>query len=75
MTLYDFWEPLTLLIPPDSMHFLSGDDPNRQRARCLETWIHARMIPIGLLREIEPPSRCRSCGHHINPACDDHFAD
>lgn len=54
MTAYDFWEPLSLRLPSRVMRILSGDEPNRQRARCIETWIHARRVPIGLLRETEP---------------------
>jgi hypothetical protein len=75
MTAYDFWEPLSLRLPVQVMRFLSDDQSNRQRARCIETWIHARIIPIGLLREVEPLPLCRSCGHNVNPDCDAHFAE
>ena len=78
MTAYDFWEPLSLRLPIRVMRVLSGHgevcEHSRNRARSIESWIHDRIVPIGLLREVEPSRVCRSCGHTINPACDDHFA-
>lgn len=75
MPAYDFWEPLSIRIPSRVMRILSGDDRDKTRARWIESWIHAEEIPIGLLREIEPPLVCRSCGHAINPGCEDHFTN
>ena len=73
MTAYDFWEALSVRIPPHIMMMMSGRHANRDRARDLESWIHAAEVPIGLLREAEPQRVCRSCGHAINLSCDDHF--
>jgi hypothetical protein len=73
MTAYDFWEPLSIRMTPRVLASLQGWGRGRDRARALQSWIHCGVVPIGLLRELEPPERCRSCGYSINPACDDHF--
>ena len=77
MPAYDFWEPLSIRLSAVALSLLSGPgevcEYTHNRARAVENMIHARIVPIGLLREVEPQPVCRSCGHSINPACDDHF--
>ena len=79
MTAYDFWEPLSLRLSSVSLSLLSGHcEYNHNRARAIENMIHARVVPIGLLREIESSNHedfsCRSCGHNgDNPHCTDDY--
>ena len=53
MAAYDFWEALSVRLPVRVMRILSGDNRDRSRARSIESWIHSRHVPIGLLRETE----------------------
>jgi hypothetical protein len=70
---YDFWEALSIRLSLDSVVCLRfSKKKSRDRARAIESMIHLRIVPIGLLREIEPAAVCRSCGYAINPCCDSH---
>jgi hypothetical protein len=74
MSAYDFWEALSIRLSVESMLPLSahGESHSRCRARAIENMIHARIVPIGLLRELEPPAVCRSCGYTTNLSCESH---
>lgn len=88
MPSYDCWEPLSIRLPRVALSLLSGPgetcEPTHNRARAIENMIHARIVPIGLLRETETGTgngygnyedvACRSCGHsHDNPYCTDDY--